>query len=100
MTADAFVVATGAWTALLNHALGCRIPIEPGKGYSLTMARPSRCPQIPMIFMEHKVAVTPLQSGYRLGSTMEFAGYDATLNRTRLELLRSGAQPYLREPYC
>jgi D-amino-acid dehydrogenase len=53
-----------------------------------------------MIFMEHKVAVTPLRSGYRLGSTMEFAGYDATLSRKRLELLRSGARPYLHEPYC
>jgi D-amino-acid dehydrogenase len=100
MLADAFVVATGAWTPLLNHALGCRIPIEPGKGYSLTMPRPSSCPKIPMIFMEHKVAVTPLQSGYRLGSTMEFAGYDASLNRRRLDLLRAGARPYLHQPYC
>jgi D-amino-acid dehydrogenase len=52
-----------------------------------------------MIFMEHRVAVTPLQSGYRLGSTMEFAGYDSTLHRLRLELLRAGARPYLHEPY-
>jgi D-amino-acid dehydrogenase len=98
MAADAFVVATGAWTPRLNHALGCRVPIEVGKGYSLTMPRPARCPQMPMIFMEHRVAVTPLQSGYRLGSTMEFAGYDTTLNRRRLELLRAGARPYLHEP--
>jgi D-amino-acid dehydrogenase len=100
MAADAFVVATGALTPLLNHALGCRIPIEPGKGYSITMPRPVRCPRIPMIFMEHKVAVTPLESAYRLGSTMEFAGYDATLNRHRLDLLRRGARLYLHEPYC
>ena len=30
---------------------------------------------------------------------MEFAGYDDTLNPARLELLRDGATPYLREPY-
>ena len=35
---------------------------------------------------------------YRLGSTMEFAGYDATLNPKRLELLRKGARHYLHEP--
>ena len=29
---------------------------------------------------------------------MEFAGYDATLNRDRLRLLRDGAAVYLREP--
>jgi D-amino-acid dehydrogenase len=99
MAADAFVVATGAWTPLLNQYLGCKIPIQPGKGYSITMPRPAKCPTIPLIFEEHRVAVTPMQSGYRLGSTMEFAGYDATLNRRRLDLLKAGAGHYLDEPY-
>ena len=74
------------------------MPIQPGKGYSLTMPRPSICPAVPLIFPETRVAVTPFQTGYRLGSTMEFAGYDATLNPRRLQLLRDGARPYLREP--
>jgi D-amino-acid dehydrogenase len=100
LTADAFVVATGAWTPLLNEQLGCKVPIQPGKGYSLTMPRPSICPAIPLIFPETRVAVTPFQSGYRLGSTMEFAGYDETIHPGRLQLLRDGAAPYLREPEC
>jgi D-amino-acid dehydrogenase len=100
LAADAFVVATGALTPMLNTHMGCRIPIQPGKGYSITMPRPARCPTYPMIFEEHRVAVTPMKSGYRLGSTMEFAGYDATLNRQRLDLLKEGARHYLQEPYC
>jgi D-amino-acid dehydrogenase len=100
LPADAFVFSTGAWTPLLNRELGCRIPIQPGKGYSITMPRPARCPVLPMIFEEHRVGVTPFQSGYRLGSTMEFAGYDTSLNRKRLALLREGARHYLHEPYC
>lgn len=96
--ADAIVVATGAWTPFLNRELGCRVPIQPGKGYSMTMPRPARCPQFPLMFEEHRIAVTPMQSGYRLGSTMEFAGYDATLNRRRLDYLRQGARHYLHEP--
>jgi D-amino-acid dehydrogenase len=99
LAADAFVVATGAWTPRLNRTLGLRIPIQPGKGYSITMARPARCPVLPLLFEEDRVAVTPFQSGYRLGSTMEFAGYDRTLNRDRLALLREGARPYLHEPF-
>src|SRR5262249_14917027 len=79
LPADAFVVATGALTPLLNRHLGCKIPIQPGKGYSITMPRPAKCPVLPLMFEEHRVAATPMQSGYRLGSTMEFAGYDATL---------------------
>lgn len=98
LTADAFVVATGAWTPLLSRSLGGRIPIQPGKGYSITMPRPARCPKFPMIFEEYRVAVTPMTTGYRLGSTMEFAGYDATLNRRRLQLLIDGAKPFLHEP--
>jgi D-amino-acid dehydrogenase len=99
LPAEAFVITAGAWTPLLERHLGCRIPIQPGKGYSITMARPSRCPAVPLIFEEHRVAVTPMKTGYRLGSTMEFAGYDTTLNRRRLDLLRAGASHYLREPY-
>jgi D-amino-acid dehydrogenase len=96
--ADQFVVATGAWTPLLNGELGCRVPIQPGKGYSVTMPRPAVCPAYPLIFEEHRVAVTPFASGYRLGSTMEFAGYDDRLNRTRLSILTDAAKVYLKEP--
>jgi D-amino-acid dehydrogenase len=96
--ADAVVVATGAWTPLLKEQLGMRLPIQPGKGYSITTSRPSRCPKIPLLFDEDRVAITPMQTGYRIGSTMEFAGYDASLNRRRLEILRRAARLYLHEP--
>lgn len=92
------VLATGAWTPLLQQQLQATIPVQPGKGYSLTMPRPQLCPRYPMIFEEHRVAITPMQSGYRIGSTMEFAGYDTRLNPARLELLVAGAKHYLKEP--
>lgn len=98
--ADAFVVATGALTPFLNQHLGCRLPIQPGKGYSLTMPQPKRMPNFPMILEEHRVAITPLTEKYRIGSTMEFAGYDATVNRKRMGLLLSAAEQYLHEPHC
>ena len=98
VSGDSFVVATGAWTPQLNAELGCRVPIQPGKGYSITMARPALCPTYPLIFEEDRVAVTPFASGYRLGSTMEFAGYDDAMNRSRLSLLTDAAKLYLREP--
>jgi D-amino-acid dehydrogenase len=98
LAADAFVIAAGAWSPMLNRELGCKLPIQPGKGYSITMRRPKVCPIFPLLFEEDRVGVTPMQSAYRLGSTMEFAGYDATLNRRRLALLTQGARHYLQEP--
>jgi D-amino-acid dehydrogenase len=98
LAADAFVLAAGAWTPLLNDHLGCRLPIQPGKGYSVTTARPAICPKLPLIFEEHRVAVTPMQSGYRLGSMMEFVGYDDSIPPKRIGYLKEAASLYLHEP--
>jgi D-amino-acid dehydrogenase len=96
--ADAVVVATGAWTTQLRAEIGCRIPIQPGKGYSTTFPKPASGPSYPMIFEEDRVAVTPFHSGLRIGSMMEFVGHDTTLDRRRLANLTTTADRYLREP--
>ena len=92
------VFALGAWSPQVARQLDLRIPIQPGKGYSITYTRPLHPPRIPLSLKERAVCVTAWESGYRLGSTMEFAGYDATLNRTRLDALKRGAAEYLHEP--
>ncbi len=97
-TGREIVLALGAWSPQFARALGLRIPIQPGKGYSITYTRPNRCPRIPLTLKEPSVCVTAWESGYRLGSTMEFAGYDTSLNRTRLDALRRGAAQFLHEP--
>jgi D-amino-acid dehydrogenase len=98
VTADHVVLAAGAWSPTLAAGLGCRVPVQPGKGYSLTFPAAAGGPRVPMIFEEHRVAVTPFRDGFRVGSTMEFAGYDSTLNRDRLRLLTDGAAAYLKVP--
>jgi len=89
------VFALGAWSPKLGKLLGLNLPIQPGKGYSITYARPERAPTIPMVLKETYVCVTSWDSGYRLGSTMEFAGYDTSLNPVRLAALERGARDYL-----
>ncbi len=96
--ADEVVLALGSWSPAVAKQLGLRIPIQPGKGYSITYERPALCPSIPVVLKERSVCVTAWGSGYRLGSTMEFSGYDSTLNRTRLAALPRAAAEYLREP--
>jgi D-amino-acid dehydrogenase len=94
----AMVFALGAWSPRLARALGLKLPVQPGKGYSATFDRPVvHCPRIPVVCKERSVCVTAWSSGFRLGSTMEFAGYDTSLNRVRLDALSRGAREYLRE---
>ncbi len=97
--ADQFVVATGAMTPFLNEHLGAKIPIQPGKGYSITMSKPGLMPKIPLIFEDSHVAVTPMETGYRIGSTMEFVGYNTEINEKRLALLTDAAKRYLHDPF-
>jgi len=98
MQADQFVFATGAWSGRMGSVLECKIPVEPGKGYSMTMTRSSNCPGRPMLFPEHHVGVAPFDDGYRLGSIMEFAGFDASIPEFRMHQLRDSAAPYLKQP--
>jgi D-amino-acid dehydrogenase len=99
----AVLVATGAWSprlaAALSPGLGpLRRALQPGKGYSITYARPTPAPRRPLVLHERSVCVTTWEDGYRLGSTMEFSGFDDTLNRRRLAALERGAREYLRQP--
>ena len=92
------LLALGAWSPLLARSLGLRLPMQPGKGYSITYTRPSRAPRHALVLREAQVCVTTWASGYRLGSTMEFSGYAEGLNRARLDALRRGAAAGLHEP--
>lgn len=91
-----FIVATGAWTSRLCRIFGLRLPVQPGKGYSATMRRPANSPSIPCIFEETKVVATPWPKDLRLGGTMEFAGYDDTVTRYRLDALFAAAERYMK----
>lgn len=92
------VLAAGAWSQGVASRLGVKLPIQPGKGYSVTMERPAVCPQIPCYLHERRVVATPWPSGYRLGGTMEFSGFSTDLNRRRVDALKSAAGEYLRQP--
>jgi D-amino-acid dehydrogenase len=93
--ADTFVLAAGAWTPLVAKSAGVRVPIQPGKGYSLTLRRPQICPRIPCYLHGARVVVTSWADSLRLGGTMEFSGFNLRLDRNRLANLREAAKDYL-----
>jgi D-amino-acid dehydrogenase len=92
------ILASGAWSPSFAKQLGIALPIQPGKGYSITYDAPALMPRRPLLLKERSVCVTAWNSGFRLGSTMEFSGYDERLNRTRLDALERASREYLREP--
>jgi D-amino-acid dehydrogenase len=69
--ADAYVLAAGVWSSVLARALGVRLLLQAGRGYSVTVPDPPQRPNLPAILAEARVAVTPLPEGVRVGGTME-----------------------------
>ena len=93
--ADRVVLAMGSWTPRLARRLGLHLPVQPGKGYHLDLARPDPTPRVPVVLMEERIFVTPIDDFLRLAGTMEFSGFNLTLRRRRLDMLSVGASRYL-----
>jgi D-amino-acid dehydrogenase len=97
LQADQVILATGAWSAGVVRDLRLKLPVQAAKGYSLTYRRPKRCPRLPLILSEARVAVTPLKSILRFAGTLELAGFDLSLNWRRVEAIQRAAADYLVE---
>lgn len=52
-----------------------------------------------MLFPEKRIGVSPFENGYRIGSMMEFVGFDSSIPDQRIQQLRTAAEDYLVEPY-
>lgn len=87
VTADEFVIAAGAWAGHLARPLGLRLPMQAGKGYSLTLSRPRVQPRHCAILVESRMFVSPMGEGLRMGGTMEMAGLDDSVNPVRVRTM-------------
>ena len=93
-SADEIVVAGGSWSPKLAAALGLRLPMQAGKGYSLTVTNPRELPQLCSIFTEARVAVTPMDGTLRFGGTMEIAGLNEDITPRRVNGIIKAAPKY------
>lgn len=93
----AIVICTGAWTSSLTAALDLSIPMQAGKGYSITLQNPHRLPDICALLSEAKVSMTPMMGKLRFGGTMEIAGTDTSVNPKKLSGLKKSITRYFPE---
>ncbi len=83
--ADEVILAAGFWSTELGSSLGLRLPMQAGKGYSLTLTQPRELPSICSILTEARVAVTPMGASLRFGGTMELGGTHGTISPRRVQ---------------
>jgi D-amino-acid dehydrogenase len=110
LEAQEVVLCGGVWSAGLAKSLELKIPMQAGKGYSLTLPNPTQLPELCSICTEARLAVTPMDGALRVGGTMEMAGIDESITQRRVRgITRSFASyfPAFREndftevkPWC
>ena len=94
-SAGQVVLSAGSWSPALVRDLKIKLPIQPAKGYSITLERPQVSPNIPLMFGEAHVVVTPLSGSLRLAGTLELAGMDFSINQRRVAAIQRASARYL-----
>ncbi|MFO1113839.1 MAG: D-amino acid dehydrogenase [Rhodospirillales bacterium] len=86
---DVFVVALGSYAPLLLRPLGVKLPVYPGKGYSVTLPIGSHrgAPTVSLIDDAYKMVYSRLGDRLRIAGTAEFAGYDVRVTPARARFL-------------
>ena len=88
---DVLVLAAGVWSGPLSKQLGVPMPIRPGKGYSIDYSPAPIQLRTSLTLEDARVAVTPLNGTVRLAGTMEFGGFDESVNAVRVDAIRRAA---------
>jgi D-amino-acid dehydrogenase len=84
ISSDEFVLSGGIWSDEIARALNLKLPMQAGKGYSLTVKNPRQLPELCSICTEARLAVTPMDGALRFGGTMEMAGINESINSRRV----------------
>lgn len=92
---DRIIVATGAWSKPLAASLGDRIPLDTERGYNVTLPSGRLGLTRPVMFEGEGFVTTPLDTGDRVGGSVEFAGLEAAPNFKRVDAILGRLRRFL-----
>jgi D-amino-acid dehydrogenase len=95
--ADLVVVAAGAWSRELVSMLESKLPMMPGRGYSVTLPHENLKLNYPSILMEGRVALTPMNGRTRFGGTMEITPINTPPRMNRVKGILSAVKKFFPE---
>jgi len=96
--ADAIVVASGSWSRELAAKMNVKIPLVPGRGYSVTLEDSPYKLNHPVVLIEGRVALTPMDGNkIRFGGTMEITSTKTPPRFTRVEGILNAVERYFPE---
>lgn len=87
--ADQYVMAAGSYSPLLLKQVGVYVPVQPAKGYSITVDNSDGQIRLktPVVDDDWHAAIVPLPGAIRVAGTAEFTGYDRNIAPARVDNL-------------
>ncbi len=96
--ADAVVLAGGSWSRELAEKLEVKLPLVPGRGYSVTLENSPYRVNHPAVLMEGRVAITPMDGNkIRFGGTMEITSTHAAPRLRRVQGILDSVKRFFPE---
>ena len=94
LSCRAVVVAAGAWSRSLLDPHGLRLPLETQRGYHVEFEGDAPVSRT-VVLADRKAFVTPMETGVRVGGTVEIAGLSAPPDWRRAASLAQAAREAL-----
>jgi len=93
--ADEVIIATGSWGKQTAELLGIKIPLMPGRGYSVTLENSAYKVNHPSVLVEGRVAITPMDGNkIRFGGTMEITSHKTPPRMNRVQGILDAVKRY------
>lgn len=83
---DETIIATGSWSRQTAKLLAVKIPLMPGRGYSVTLENSPYKVNYPAVLLEGRAAITPMDGNkIRFGGTMEITSHRTPPRMNRVQ---------------
>lgn len=95
---DEIIIATGSWARETIKLLDTKIPLMPGRGYSVTLENSPYKVNYPSVLVEGRAAITPMNGNkIRFGGTMEITSHKTPPRMNRVQGILDAVKRYYPE---
>ena len=94
------VLAAGSWSPEIGRHMRLRLPVQPAKGYSITVTADNWGwrPEIPIMAHEARAALAPMGAYIRMAGTLELGGMNTRIDWRRIRAIVAGIGRFLTVP--
>jgi D-amino-acid dehydrogenase len=92
---EQIILAVGAWTPAVARDLHLNIPVQPARGYSLTMSATKQMPRHALILGERRIAISPMDNLLRFTGRLEVGNNSMVPDPRWIQRIEDSVREYI-----